>query len=335
VGGQVRRHLAEFLTTAIDTTQTQAIAYAERAQYDDIFLHAAAPYDSAFWHNYTTLLPPTQLRLNLDQERQRQAEQLLSTQKAPIQAADTTILLAPLAKKAWAPQIRYSYGLGLLPVQGTLAALGAVVAPAGSSFRAAATADARSQTVVGSYVLGVQVDLVKNFSVYGVARTAFGALQGAGWEAGLGWEHNLNPRRRPITARLGVAYLRQSLSRDLGTFDNPDDGLRLAGTRLSTDRLALALQSVTEGLQPRFGLGVELSHKWEVVAGLSYLWPLRTRAQLVATEQGGFFHFDSESTLNLPASEVQLTVAGQPATAAPWQLGRLLLGVELVHRLGR
>ena len=336
VGGQVRRHLAEFLTTAIDTAQTQAIAYAERAQYDDIFLHAAAPYDSAFWHNYTTLLPPTQLRLDLlDQERQQQAERLLSAQKAAISAADTTMLLAEPAKKAHSLRLRYSYGLGVLPVQGTLAALGAVVAPVGSSFRATAAADARSQTVVGSYALGVQVDLVKNFAVYGVTRTAFGALQGAGWEAGLGWEHNLNPRRRPIMARLGVAYLRQSLSLDLGTFDNPDDGLRLAGTRLSTDRLALAIQSVTEGLQPRFGLGVELSHKWEVVAGLSYLWPLRTRTQLVATEQGGFFHSDSQSTLNLPASEVQLTVAGQPASAAPWQLGRLLLGVELVHRLGR
>lgn len=160
-------------------------------------------------------------------------------------------------------------------------------------------------------------------------------MQGAGWEAGLGWEHNLNPRRRPIVARLGVAYLRQSLSRDLGTFDNPDDGLRLAGTRLSTDRLALALQRITEGVQPRLGLGVELSRKWEAVADLGYLWPLRTRTQLVATEQGSFFHFDSQSTLGLPASEVQLTVAGQPATAAPWQLGRLLLSVGLAHRLGQ
>jgi hypothetical protein len=336
VGGQVRRHLAEFLTTAIDTTQTATIPYAEREQYEDIFLHAAAPYDSTFWNNYTTLLPPTQLRLDLlDQERQRQAEHLLSAQKAPKNAVDTTILLSTPAKKTWALRLRYTYGLGLLPVQGALPALGAVVAPAGSAFRATAAADARSQTVAGSYMLGVQFDLPKSFAVYGLTRSAFGGLQGAGWEAGLGWEHNLNPKRRPIVARLGVAYLRQSLSRDLGTFDNPDDGLRLAGTKLLTDRLALALQSITEGLHPCLGLGVEISHKWEAVADLGYLWPLRTRTQLVATEQGGFFHFDSESALNLPASEVQLTVAGQPATVAPWQLGRLLLGVELVHRLGR
>jgi hypothetical protein len=336
VGGQVRRHLAEFLTTAIDTTQTTAIPYVERAQYDDIFLHAAAPCDSTFWNNYTTLLPPTQLRLDLlDQERQRQAERLLSAPVAASPAADTTIRIAKSTKKTWSLRLRYTYGVGLLPVQGTLAALGAVVAPAGSSFRATAAADARSQTVVGGYALGVQFDLPQNFALYGRTRSAFGGLQGAGWEAGLGWEHNLNPRRRPIVARLGVAYLRQSLSRDLGTFDNPDDGLRLAGTRLSTDRLALALQSITEGLQPRLGLGVEISHKWEAVADLAYLWPLRTRTQLVVTEQGGFFHFDRESALNLPASEVQLTVAGPPAPAAPWQLGRLLLSVSLLHRLGR
>jgi hypothetical protein len=232
------------------------------------------------------------------------------------------------------PRLRYTYGLGLLPVQGALPALGAVVAPAGSSFRATATADARTQTVAGSYALGVQFDFAYSLSVYGLTRSAFGGLQGQGWEVGVGWEHNLNPRHRPIVARLGVAYLRQSLGRDLGTFDNPDDGLRLAGTRLATDRLDLALQSVTEGVQPRLSLGVELNHKWEAVADLGYLWPLRTRTQLVATERGGFFYFDSESALDLPASEVQLTAAGQPITAAPWQLGRLLLSVGLLHRLG-
>lgn len=335
VGGQVRRHLAEFITTAIDTTQAAPIAYAERAQYDDIFLRAAAPYDSAFWQNYTTLLPPAQLRLNLDQERQRQAERLLRAPAAASAPADTLLAVSKPKRNAWMPRLRYTYGLGLLPVQGTLSALGAVVAPAGSSFRAAGAADARAQAVAGCYALGVQLDFPRIISVYGLTRSAFGGLQGSGWEAGLGWEHNLNPRHRPIVARLGVAYLRQSLGRDLGSFNNPDDNLRLAGTRLTTDRLNLALQSVTEGVQPRLGLGVELSHAWQAVVDLGYLWPLRTRTQLIATEQGGFFHVDSESALNLPASEVQLTVAGQPATAAPWQLGRLLLSVGLLHRLGR
>ncbi|HET9503381.1 MAG TPA: carboxypeptidase-like regulatory domain-containing protein [Hymenobacter sp.] len=328
VGGQVRRHLAEFLTTAIDTAQAAPIAYAERAQYNDIFLQAAAPYDSAFWKNYTTLLPPTQL---LDQERQRQAERLLRANASP---ADTVLRDSKPVRQPWV-RVRYTYGLGLLPVQGALPALGAVVAPASSAFRASATAEARSQAVAGSYALGVQLDLPRSFSVYGLTRSDFGGLQGSGWEAGLSWEHNLNPRHRPIVARLGMAYLRQSLGRDLGTFDNPDDNLRLAGTRLATDRLNLALQSVTEGVQPRLGLGIELSHTWQAVADLGYLWPLRTRTQLVVSERGGFFHIDSESALNLPASEVQLTAAGQPATAAPWQLGRLLLGVGLLHRLGR
>ncbi len=337
IGGQTRRHLAEFLTTAIDTAQTESIPYVERAQFGDIFLHAAAPYDSTFWNHYTTLLPPTQLRLDLlDQERQRQAERLLSTPAAASTAApDTTIIINKPARKSWTAHVRYTYNVGLLPVQGSLSALGVAVAPAGSSFRATAAADARSQSVAGSYGFGIQVDLLKNFSVYGLTRSIFGGLQGQGWEAGLGWEHNLNPKRRPITARLGVAYLRQGLGRDLGTFDNPDESLRLAGTKLSTDRLALSLQSITEGLQPRLGLGVEISHQWEAIADLGYVWPLRTRSQLITTEKGGFFHFDSQSALDLPASEVQLTMAGQPATAAPWQLGRLLVSVSLLHRLGR
>jgi hypothetical protein len=331
VGGQVRRHLAEFLTTTIDTAQTAPIAYAERAQYNDIFLQAAAPSDSAFWKNYTTLLPPTAL---LDQERQHQAERLLQAPAVASAPAYTVLTSSKPKNQPWRPRLRYAYSLGLLPVQGTLPALGAVVAPAGSAFRAMAAADARSQAVAGSYALGVQLDFPHSLSVYGLTRTAFWGVQGSGWEAGLGWEHNLNPRRRPIVARLGVGYLRQSLSRDLGTFDNPDEGLRLAGTRLATDRLNLALQSVTEGVQPRLGLGIELNHTWQAIADLGYRWPLRARTQLLATERGGFFHFDSQSVLDLPASEVQLTVAGQPATAAPWQLGRLLLSVGLLHRLG-
>jgi hypothetical protein len=336
VGGQVRRHLAEFITTAIDTAQAAPIAYTERAQYDDIFLHAAAPYDSIFWQNYTTLLPPAQLRLDLfDQERQRQAEHLLQAPVAATTPANALTTASKTRHNRWMPRLCYTYGLGLLPVQGALPTLSAVVAPAGSSFRVAGAADARTQAVASSYALGVQLDFPHSLSIYGLTRSAFGGVQGQGWEAGLGWEHNLTPRHRPLMARLGVAYLRQSLGRDLGTFDNPDDNLRLAGTRLATDRLNLSLQSVTEGVQPRLGLGIELSHTWQAVADLGYLWPLRTRTQLVVSERGGFFHFDSESALGLPASEVQLTAAGQPITTAPWQLGHLLLGVGLLHRLGR
>lgn len=138
-----------------------------------------------------------------------------------------------------------------------------------------------------------------------------------------------------MLGRLGLTYLRQSLRRDLGTFDNPDENLRLAGANLATDRLALSLQRRTEGLQPKIGVGVELSHQWQAVADLGYLWPLRTRTQLLATEQGGFFHSDNEGALDLPASEVQLTVGGQPAAAAPWQLGRCLLSVGLLYRLSK
>ena len=338
LAGRTRRHLAEFLTTAIDTTQAAPIPYPERAQYNDIFLRAPTPYDSAFWKNYTTLLPSNQLILSLlDQARQQRAEQLLA---APTQPTQSTIKKnnqpAPVpARRWWQGRLRYSYGLGLLPVTTAGASLAATLAPAGSAFRAAAATEVRPRRVVASYQLGVQVDLPRYLAAYGLTRSALGQLSGYGWEAGLGWEHNLNPRGRPVRARVGLAYLRQSLGRDLGTFDNPDSGLRLAGTSLATDRLALKLQRTTEGLQPKLGLGLELSHQWQAVADLGYLWPLRTRTWLLATEQGGFFHADNESALSLPASEVQLAVGGQPATAAPWQLGRCLLSVGLLYRLSK
>ncbi|MFD1873468.1 carboxypeptidase-like regulatory domain-containing protein [Hymenobacter bucti] len=336
VAGHPRRHLAEFLTTAIDTARAAPIPYPARAQYNDIFLRAPTPYDSAFWKNYTTLLPAGQLRLDLlDQERQQRAEQLLATPAPPAQSAVEATTSPASARRWWQGRLRYSYGLGLLPVAAAGATLGAEVAPPGSTFRAVAATAVGRRRVAASYQLGVQVDLPRHLAIYGLTRSGLGQLAGYGWEAGLGWEHNLNPRGRPVLGRLGLAYLRQSLGRALGTFDNPDESLRLAGTSLATDRLALNLQRVTEGLQPKIGLGVELSRQWQAVADLGYLWPLRTRTQLLATEQGGFFHSDNESALNLPASEVQLTVGGQPATAAPWQLGRWWLSVGLLYRLGK
>jgi hypothetical protein len=63
------------------------------------------------------------------------------------------------------------------------------------------------------------------------------------------------------------------------------------------------------------------------------LWPLKNHTQLLVAEKRGFFR--SEATLDLPASEVQLTVNNQPATRTPWQLGRLMLQIGLLHRLGR
>jgi hypothetical protein len=336
VAGQARRHLAEFQTTAIDTAQAVPIPYPERAQYNDIFLRAPTPYDSTFWKNYTTLLPSNQLQLDLlDQARQQRAEQLLASPSASVASpAGATTTPAP-ARRWWQGRLRYTYGLGLLPVAASGADLGATVAPAGSAFRATTTAEVRRRAVAASYQLGVQFELPRHLAIYGVTRTVVGQLSGPGWEAGLSWARNLNPRGRPLQGRLGVAYLRQSLGRDLGTFDNPDADLRLAGAKLATDRLALSLQRVTEGLQPKIGLGVELNHQWQAVADLGYLWPLRTRTQLLLTEQGGFFHADSEAALRLPAQETQLTVAGQPATAAPWQQGRWLLSVGLLYRLGQ
>ena len=332
LAGQTRRHLAEFLTTTIDTAQAAPIPYPERAQYNDIFLRAPVPYDSTFWNHYTTLLPPTQLRLDLlDHHRQQQAEQLLKTPPGAAPVAGAPPAPAPTFWKRL--RLRYTYGLGLLPVQAPWAALGVVVAPAGSSFRAVAGGEVRPQRVAGCYALGVELALPWHLAVAGLSRTAFGQLGGQGWQAGLSWEHNLNPRGRPLLARVGLAYLRQDLSYDLGTFDNPDADLRLAGTKLAADRLSLALQRVTAGLQPEISFGVELSHQWTAAADLGYQWPLRTRTRLLVAEQRGLFR--SEAALALPASEVQLTVNDQPATAAPWQLGRLLLSVGLRHRLGR
>ncbi|QKG57595.1 carboxypeptidase-like regulatory domain-containing protein [Hymenobacter sp. BRD128] len=328
LAGQVRHHLAEFVTTAIDTAQAPLPGYQARSQYTDVFLNNPAPYDSTFWQHYTTVLPPQAL---LDQTRQHQADTLLR------RPAPTAAPTAPVAKK-WnlLKHLRYSYTGGLLSVAVPTTEARVVLAPGGSVFRADGQASTTAQSLAAHYAFGAQLDLTPQLSAYATTRHLLGQLRGEGWEAGLGYARNLNPRGRPLRARAGLAYLRQSVGRELGTFANPDANLRLAGTPLAADQLTLSLQTITDAIQPRLGLGLELSHHWEAVADLGYLLPLRTRRQLLIEEKKGFFSFNEHAAdLNLPATEASVFVANQPAAGGPWQLERLLLSVGVLYRLGQ
>ena len=327
--GLVRRHLAEFVTTAIDTAQAAPPGYEARAQYTDVFLQNPVPYDSAFWRQYTTVLPSQAL---LDQARQRQADTLLR-QPAPVAAATQ----APTAPQ-WQlfQHLRYMYAAGWLPVSLPTRDLRVVLAPGGSSFRADAQGHATAQHLAASYGFGVQLDLPAHLAAFVSSRQLLGQLRGSGWEAGLAYSRRLRPSGRPLLARVGLGYLRQQLGYELGTFANPDPNLRLAGTSLAADQLTLTWQSQASALLPRLGLGLELSHRWEATADLGYLLPLRTRSQLQLAEKKGFFSFtEHTATLPLPAAEARTFVASQPTDSPPWALGRVALQFGVQYRLGR
>ncbi len=328
VAGRVRHHLAEFVTTAIDTAQAPPPGYQERSQYGDVFLRNPVGYDSAFWQHYTTVLPSQAL---LDQARQRQADTLL---RRPAPASPTPAPEAP--KWRLLRHLRYTYAGGLLPVAVPAAGLAVGLAPGGSAFRATAQASTVPQRMAAYYGFGVQLDLVGGLAAYATTRQVLGRLQGASWEAGLGYAHLLNPHGRPLHARAGLAHLRQSVGQELGTFANPDPGLRLAGTPLAAEELTLTLHNTTDALLPRLGLGLEINRHWEAVADLGYVLPLRTRSQLLVEEKKGFFSFNTHTAaLALPATEAQVFVDTQPVGGGPWQLGRLLLSIGVLYRLGQ
>ena len=334
VAGRTRHHLAEFVTTAIDTAGVRPPTYPERSQYADIFLKTPVPYDSAFWQHHTTLLPNAAL---LDQARQRQAAALLRARPTPPLAANAPAAPVPAARRKWSlfSHLRYSYTGGLLPVRLPAADLRATLAPAGSALRADVQAATTPQSLTYQYAFGVQLDFTPTLAAYATTRHALRQLRGDGWEAGFTFAPNLNPRGRPLRGRVGAAYLRQSVGRELGTVPNPDAGLRLAGQALPGDQLTLALQNVTDALLPKLGLGLELSRRWEAVADLGYVLPLRRpRGQLLVEEKKGFFSLNQHAAnLSLPAAEAQILVDGQPAARGPWQPGRLLLSVGVLWRL--
>lgn len=119
---------------------------------------------------------------------------------------------------------------------------------------------------------------------------------------------------------------------DFGTFDNPDHGLKVAGTKLSADRLSVAVQEFTDGWQPRLGLGVELTHHIELVADVGLLLPWHRRSELHLAEESSFFLFRNDADVALPAAGATVLVDNAPA-AAPWVLGRPLLTVGITYRL--
>ncbi|SFQ23890.1 carboxypeptidase-like regulatory domain-containing protein [Hymenobacter arizonensis] len=339
--GEPLLYFGEFLTTAIDTAQVASPSYLERAQYRDVFLHNPVPYDSAFWHSQTTLLPPAAVQQALlDQRRQQRADSLFKQQKGlpatagadgPAVSASTT---APESSAMrWLSRVRYGASAGAWPLSVSASGLAVDYAPVGTTFRAQGSAGVASQQLTGWWSAEYQFDLTAKLAVRLATRRVFRQFSGDGWEAGFSYEHNLNPRHRPLYGRAGLAYTRQTLGRAVGTFENTSGDLRVGGTRLNADELSMALQSTTDAVQPKLGLGLELSHKVQLVADVGYLLPLRTRTQLQLEEESGFFLTRSSAAITLPSADVSLRVNDQPATAAPWQQQRWLLSFGLLYRL--
>ncbi len=338
------RHLAEFVTTAIDTAQFEGPRYAERAQFYDIFRRTDVAYDSTFWKSYTTALPSDALQRALaDRDRAQAAnrQQLLKLAKVGLPAAlggDTATSRRVLAAAGEREKglvrifrsLRYGPAVGLVPLTLPPAQLRADVAI--GNFRATGTADLRPQDLTWWRGFRYEVEVLPQLRAYYAGRVVFRQMKGDGYEAGALYNLRLNRRHRPVSVRVGLGYLDQDISRTLGTFDNPDGGLRIGGKKLSADELRVSLQSRSEALQTKLNVGLELSRRFELVADASYSLPLRTRTQLLFEETSGFWLGRSKATLALPASEATFTVNGQPATAAPWQLNRLWVGLHLLYR---
>jgi hypothetical protein len=329
--GKRLHHLSEYLTTAIDTAQRPDPGYTEKAQFRDVFQQNAVRYDSAFWKNYTTLLPPEQLRHALrDQDRQQQAEQVFGTPTTPAHPPTKSLLWSVLG------HLRQGPSGGMLPLHATAADISLSFTPAGSTFQAQAQRRTPGRDLAfyssGWFSWSFQFDFTKELSAYYSVRSVRGDFQGQGREIGAMYEHNFNPRHRPIMGRVGVAYFAQRVGYEFGTFDNDDEGLRVDGTRLNADKISVAVQEFTEGWMPRLGIGVEVTHFLEVVADAGLLLPWRTRSELHLAEESGFSLWRNEVDLALPAAGATVLVNNAPA-AAPWTLGRPVLTVGILYRL--
>ena len=336
--GPPLNYFGEFLTTAIDTAGLVRPSYADRAQERDVFLRTTVAYDSAFWAGHTTLLPPAALRQALlDQRRQQRADSLFRGNRVGADSSADSGPPQPVPRDLGLLRFlsRFSSGaaVGTWPLAGAGGELAVGYAPAGSGFALRGVAGVTAPGPALATCLAYQFALSEALALSVASTRLHGQFAGKGLQFGLRYQRNLRPGHRPLYGRAGLAYARQSVARAVGTFDNPDAGLRVAGTHLGADRLSARLQTLTEAVLPTLGLGLELTHQLALLADVGYLLPLRTRAQLQLDEESGFFLARSSATLNLPHADVDLRVNSQPATALPWQPQHWLLSLGLHYRL--
>jgi hypothetical protein len=319
-------YFGEFLTTAIDTAQGPLPSYTERTQNEDVFLRNDVAYDSAFWRGQTTLLPSEALRQSLDQQHQQRSDSLFRPK------ADGALPVEE--KEGWLGQLfdRFRFGstFGAWPLTVPGGHLALDYAPAGYQFRLQTTHAVAPQSLTGLYRIEFEIMLGRELAVRLGTQSLFRRFEGRGWDAGLSYQHNFNPGHRPIYGRAGLSYNRQAVARPLGTFDNNDKGLRVAGKHLGADKLSAQLQQVNDALLPILGVGVELSHKIELVADLGCLLPTRNATQLQLSEESGFVPARRSASIDLPHPDVSLRVNDQPAAVLPWQQQRWLLSLGVV-----
>ncbi|GAA4037593.1 hypothetical protein GCM10022409_23370 [Hymenobacter glaciei] len=336
--GPPLNYFGEFLTTAIDTAQVARPGYVERAQTHDVFLRTTVAYDSAFWAGQTTLLPPAALRQALlDQPRQQRADSLFRRRRTGADSSTVGPAARPTPRESgrlgFLGRLSFGAAVGLFPLAGAGGELAVRYTPAGSGFALRGTAAVATPGPALATSFDYQFVLTKTLALRLVTTWLHGQFEGEGWQLGANYQRNLRPGHRPLYGRAGLAYIRQTVAYPVGTFDNPDDALRVAGTKLGADRLSARLQTLTEAVLPTLGLGLELTHQFELVADAGYLLHLRTRAQLQLDEESGFFLTRSSATINLPNADVDLRVNNQPTATLPWQPQHWLLSVGLHYRL--
>jgi hypothetical protein len=319
-------YFGEFLTTAIDTAQGPLPSYTERTQNEDVFLRNEVAYDSAFWRGQTTLLPSEALRQSLDQQHQQRSDSLFRPK------ADGA--LPAQEKEGWLGQLfdRFRFGstFGAWPLTVPGGNLTLDYAPVGYQFRLQTTHAVAPQSLTGLYRIEFGVMLSRELAVRLGTQSLFRRFEGRGWDAGLSYQHNVNPGHRPIYGRAGLSYNRQAVARPLGTFDNNDEGLRVVGKKLGADKLSAQLQQVNDALLPTLGAGVELTHKIDLVVDLGYLLPTRNVTQLQLSEESGFVLARRSASIDLPHPDVSLRVNNQPAAVLPWQQQRWLLSLGFI-----
>ncbi|SNC59388.1 CarboxypepD_reg-like domain-containing protein [Hymenobacter gelipurpurascens] len=338
--GREYQHTSEFITTAIDTARSRRPAYADRFRPEEVFLRNSVAYDSTFWQNFTTLVLPKQVEQQLlDEERQRKAEQLFSDSTAVAAARPVTpdsVAAVPAAAPPPAPRrkgllerLSYSSSLELVPVSVAAGGMQVAYRPAGSSFATTTTATVAPRRVSLLPRFDYLLWLTPDWQLHYGAGSLRGALRGGLQSAGLRYTHNLSERARPVYVRAGLDYSRITIRQRLGRFDNPDTGLRVAGTLLDADRLAIGLQSVTHALEPQLGLEIQLSSTLHLFAEASYRVQTAERNELLLEEKQGFFLTRTTARVPLSSPEVQVKLQDQARQTAPFQPRPVLVRVGL------
>ncbi|WP_026999418.1 carboxypeptidase-like regulatory domain-containing protein [Eisenibacter elegans] len=272
------RYQTEYASTRIDTNRYEKFEYADKIQFEEVFLTKNDAYDENFWKDYNlvaetqslkSILIDTSYQLNIRKEQEANASQKATRKPLSIRSLfsfDTYLLQA----QAQNVQFQYSNAAG--------------------SFALNESQDLPTTRVAWGSSFGIEVDVYKDFYItfqgaFGFSRAGF-----SGVDLGSGHRFLLNkPKKRSIYLITELAYTNTRLLFRIADYNNNNaENIAIEGTTFDKETVRAEYLQRQSALKLRLGLEVELERNILAFVQVGYFIPLQESHSLLFSDKNEF-----------------------------------------------